>query len=259
MSLPRRVFNKLLLSLDPSKAKEILWTSLEQVLRKTYRLGGEGESACWEMIQNYFHEPAIIDVGANTGQMSTFYINLFPGSRVYAIEPIKEFFDKINDENFSKFNIALSDKRQSINIYQYGGGAKAARKKSKKQSIVHQISTLPGDDFVLEYNVGKVDIIKIDVDGFDYEVLLGFERVLRSDRPCVQFELSKFWIELGYTLQQAKKFMESIDYVLYEMTDSGFRPLQVNLPEALLVTINILAVPSESDISHSIDTNYTKD
>lgn len=245
MSFLKKVFGKLLLSINPSKAKDFLWTSLDQVLRKTYDLGGEGETTCWGMIQNSFHEPVVIDVGANLGEMSTFYVNLFPGSIVYAVEPVKEFFDKINDEKFSKFNIALSDKRKSINIYQYGSGAKAVRKNSRKKFVMHEILALTGDDFVLENNIEKVDIIKIDVDGFDYEVLLGFERVLHSQRPCIQFECSKFWIELGYTLKIAQKYLEEIDYVLYEMTDGGFRPLNINLPDALFATINIFAAPRE--------------
>ena len=108
--------------------------------------------------------------------------------------------------------------------------------------IVHAIT---GDDFVKEFNINKVDIIKIDVDGLDFEVLQGFQKVIKNDKPCIQFELSRWWIKIGYTLKKAHNFFDDLDYELFHMSDYGFKELNYELPDCLFITINILAKPKE--------------
>ena len=83
-----------------------------------------GESICWEQIRDNFSSPSIIDVGANVGKLSYFFLDLFPGAQVYSIEPIKEFFEKIDDSRLSKFNLALSNKKRTLTLYQSGSGSK---------------------------------------------------------------------------------------------------------------------------------------
>ncbi len=205
-----------------------------------------GESICWEQIRDNFSSPSIIDVGANVGKLSYFFLDLFPGAQVYSIEPIKEFFEKIDDSRLSKFNLALSNKKRTLTLYQSGSGSKPFPKKTKGKKtgtfIVHAIT---GDDFVKEFNINKVDIIKIDVDGLDFEVLQGFQKVIKNDKPCIQFELSRWWIKMGYTLKQAHKFFDDLDYELFHMSDYGFKELNYELPDCLFITINIFAKPKE--------------
>ena len=109
---------------------------------------------------------------------------------------------------------------------------------------------MTGDDFVKEFNIDKVDIIKIDVDGFDFEVLQGFKEVIINHNPYIQFELSKWWLKLGYTLKQAQTFFEDLDYDLYHMTDDGFKELNNILPDSLFVTMNIFATPKGANLKN---------
>ena len=170
------------------------------------------EHTCWSQIQANFSSPSIIDVGANVGKLSYFYLDLFPGAKIYAIEPIKEFFEKIDASGLSKFNLALSNKQKNLTLYQSGGGS----------------------------NIIKVDIIKIDVDGLDFEVLQGFQEVIKNNKPCIQFELSSWWLKVGYTLKQAQTFLEDLDYELFDMTDYGFKELNNELPDCLFILKIIL-------------------
>ena len=244
-SLIIKTFNNLVLLFGPQKAKKLLWSSLENALRKTYpNVNGGGEHVCWEQIKVNFNSPSIIDVGANMGKLSYFYLNIFPGAKVYAVEPIKEFFDKIDDAGLSKFNLALSNKQKTLTLYQSGGGSKPFPKTTRgKKTSTFNVRALPGDDFVKEFNIDKVNIIKIDVEGFDFEVLQGFKEVIKNDKPCIQFELSKWWLQVGYTLTQAQTFFEDLDYELFHMTDNGFKKLNNELPDSLFVTMNIFAKP----------------
>ena len=96
-----------------------MWTTFEFALWKIYpKANCSGESIFWEQIRDNFSSPSIIDVGANVGKLSYFYLNLFPGAKIYAIEPIKEFFEKIDASGLSKFNLALSNKQKNLTLYQ---------------------------------------------------------------------------------------------------------------------------------------------
>jgi len=50
------------------------------------------------------------------------------------------------------------------------------------------VQTAPLDEVLGSHAVGSVDLLKIDVDGFDGEVLAGAIGILANDRPCVIFE-----------------------------------------------------------------------
>ena len=251
-TLAFRLFNKAILFFGENKAKKFLWNSLEKVMRKTYpSVNGGGEHVCWRQIAINFNKPSVIDVGANKGNLSNFYLDIFPGAKVYAVEPIKEFFDTIDDSKLSKFNLALSNKKKTLTLYQSGMGSKPFNKNTKgKKTGIHDVPALPGDDFVKEFNIGKVNIIKIDVEGFDFEVLQGFVEVIKNDKPCIQFELSKWWVQVGYTLKQAETFFSDLDYELFHMTDDGFKEFSFQLPDSLFLTMNIFAKPKSMKLKN---------
>jgi hypothetical protein len=50
------------------------------------------------------------------------------------------------------------------------------------------VAAAPLDQVLAEAGVGAVDLLKIDVDGFDGEVLAGAGNLLKRDRPAVIFE-----------------------------------------------------------------------
>ena len=116
-----KLFKTLILIISIKRAKAILWNLLDKILRQTYTLGGEGEDICWLKIKCFFKSPTIIDVGANTGKSTKRFLEIFPNSRIYAIEPIPDFFKLIDDNRIeSKHNLALSNKKKVIKIYRSG-------------------------------------------------------------------------------------------------------------------------------------------
>ena len=241
------LFKALILIIGSERAKTILWNLLDKILRQTYTLGGEGEDICWLQFKSFLKSPTIIDVGANIGKASERFLKIFPNSRIYSIEPIPDFFKLIDDKRIeSKHNLALSNKKKAIKIYRSGLGAKAAYKKTiNKKCEIYNINAISGDQFVKENQIKKVNIIKIDTDGFDLEVIQGFLKVIKKDRPIIQFELSKWWLLMGFTLKQAEDLFIELNYDLFSMTDNGLETLKIPIPDSLFVTKNILAFPKE--------------
>ena len=242
-----KLIRSLILIFGIKRTKNLLWNFLDKILRQTYTLGGEGEDICWLQIKNFLKSPSVIDVGANTGRTIKRFLEIFPNAKIYAIEPIPDFFKLINNEKIvSKHNLALSNKAKEITIYRSGLGAKSAYKLSKNKKVeIHNINAITGDQFVKKTELSKVNIIKIDTDGFDFEVIQGFLKTIKKDRPIIQFELSRWWLKMGFTLKQAEDLFEELNYNLFAMTDNGLEVLNIPIPDSLFVTKNILALPKE--------------
>jgi len=137
----------------------------------------------------------LIDVGAGVGQFSMAWLTFFPHSRVYAFEPLEECFrileQKLRGRNESKaFNIALGNHDGEIEFWKSAfleassplkmtaKHAEAfpwsARMNSIKVPMMKLDSILPSLD--LRHPV----LMKIDVQGYELEVLKGAEETLKN-------------------------------------------------------------------------------
>ena len=129
-----------------------------------------------------------VDVGAATGETVFLVKQKCPGQveAFVCIDGDTEFFSLLS-HNMAQFHdvrlvqAVLSRKATQIRslVKHHSGTAAAVGEGS--------IKAIPLDD-VEEVRRGKVDILKIDVDGFDGAVLAGGKEVLATDRPAVIFE-----------------------------------------------------------------------
>ena len=245
-----RIFVKILLYIGQHRAKNLLWGFLAKVMRQSYKNGGEGEDYLLKILSDK-KILCLVDVGAHIGMWSRMAAQYFPESKIYAIEAIQKYFDKIDKSCvYIKFNIALSNKEETLQIFQTGGGCKAAAKITKGiKTIIHDVKALSGEKFVEENNIKveenniiKIDFIKIDTDGYDFQILSGFRKVIDRDLPLVQFELSHWWLKLGYTIKLAEIFFSKRQYTLFIMKDDGLYSLEYQIPDHLFITANILAI-----------------
>ena len=130
----------------------------------------------------------VVDVGAATGD-SVFLIKQKCPDQVeefICIDGDAEFFGLLS-QNMAQFS--------NVRLVQ----AVLSREPTQVRSFVkHHSGTAAaiGEDFITaipldeikEVRQGKVDVLKIDVDGFDGAVLAGAKTVLATDRPAVFFE-----------------------------------------------------------------------
>lgn len=142
----------------------------------------------------------ILDIGANVG-LYTAILGKGTGNegQVYAFEP--------DPENFSFLQKTIAANRLShVQGVQGAAAAKAGRMRLFTSSENRGDNRLYGnelsdgfvdvdvisvDDFLREKGVATVDLIKIDVQGFEAEVLVGLEHTIRTS-PNLTL-LSEFW------------------------------------------------------------------
>jgi len=147
-----------------------------------------------ELLKN-MESPVVLDIGANIGNHTLVFSRY--ADTVYSFEPIPEIFSVLSRniaqngiENVHAFNKALSDScgRQVIYINREGnlGASSLHRKTGDTEEAV--IDSVRGDDFLSESGIERVDLIKMDVEGHEFNVLAGLEHAISRCRPLVIME-----------------------------------------------------------------------
>lgn len=159
----------------------------------------------------------IIDAGAQIGMYSALFSKLAYDGRVHCFEPtdtinlLNANLEFNNCKNVETHQIALSNKDGEYEdvIYKQWSQNKVDQKKFK-------FSTL--DTFIKSNNL-TVDLIKIDVDSYDYEVLVGCRQTLTEQSPIVVVELNHALSKRGFKPEDAIKFMNLLNYKIDKILD----------------------------------------
>ena len=172
----------------------------------------------------------IFDVGANTGQTVRYFRNLYPMAEIHAFEPVSETFAilkrqlaKVPGRNFP-LHLALGDHDGSMSIGLHDGPSElnslcrdsmnedpGARRESVK------VTTL--DRFCEEAGIRRIDILKIDTEGFEKQVVMGGKGMLSSG------SVSFVYAETGFMdndrrhtpFHQLKDLLGSMGYSFYAL------------------------------------------
>lgn len=162
-----------------------------------------------------------IDVGAHVGLWSRVLSHYF--KTVHAFEPVKEFrdclFQNVTDTpNLVKiYDLAVAEvsgEIRTLNIIEDNTGQTHLRPKDKEGVIntsEHPLtSTVALDD--IDFG-GRVDFIKIDVEGYELNVLEGARRLLTDDHPMVVLEQKGGNAErYGLTQHAALDYLKQLGY-----------------------------------------------
>lgn len=139
----------------------------------------------------------IIDIGANIGAFSLHFAGLNPKARVIGFEPHPRTYARavknigLNSfSNIKLINLGLGRSKETVRLYEVNehnpGMNRILATESDKPSVEIRIDTL--DSVLAGMSVGKVDFIKIDVEGYEMAVLEGAKQTLAS-KPLLFIEL----------------------------------------------------------------------
>jgi FkbM family methyltransferase len=135
----------------------------------------------------------VFDIGANVGEMSALFLKQFPRAAVHAFEPVGSTFKKLemalgHRPRLVLHKMAASDTKGSATIRVFDRGAMntlagdLADSLRNKPSGLEKVEMCRLDDFVSEYKIDCVDLLKIDVEGFEAKVLHGCGETLKPER-----------------------------------------------------------------------------
>ncbi len=174
----------------------------------------------------------IIDIGANFGIQSLQFAKNFTNSKIYSVEPTNYAFDKfiknleLNpklSKNIHPFQMFLGSKGKEMpnSIYSSWNLESKEVKHSKhlgEKKDTEKTNSITLDEFVISNKISNVDFIKLDVDGFEYDVLKGGMNFLKEKKPPIFMELAPYlYKEYGYNKEKILKLIFSLNYNFYDL------------------------------------------
>ncbi|BAY12877.1 FkbM family methyltransferase [Calothrix sp. NIES-2098] len=153
--------------------------------------------------QPWFHSlniETILDIGANVGQFALTINTLLPKARIYSFEPLTDCYEKLKArmadcKTFSAFNLALGDESGSLiferNAYSPSSSflkiadvhKKAFPKTQATETLEVKIDRL--DNIAQQLAIANPYMVKIDVQGYEYQVLRGGEQTIKNARLVI--------------------------------------------------------------------------
>jgi FkbM family methyltransferase len=133
----------------------------------------------------------LFDVGANVGQTRNWFRFHLPKATIYSFEPVSSAFEMLKqsaagDHNATLVNMALGDEAGTKTIRLHEGEmnvlnslrAEAMNNSREAKEETIQITTL--DAYCRAHSITKIDLLKIDTEGFEINVLRGATEMMRN-------------------------------------------------------------------------------
>jgi FkbM family methyltransferase len=184
----------------------VLLRRTDQMIAASVLAGVPHEPAVWAALEPLLRPDAtFVDVGANVGLFALPAARCVgPGGRVVAVEP---FGDNVQllcwavarnaFQNVDVLPFAASDRRGVIAI--------VTRQSTTNTYTPPDHEIRPGTPCApmapldeLLAGLARIDVVKIDVEGYEPAVLAGFERLLARHRPTLLVEFGPFGLDANF-------------------------------------------------------------
>ena len=177
-----------------------------------------------------------IDVGANYGLYSILGGLWNPALHVVAFEPVLPIYERLNqnvvlnrlDARVHCENLALANQTGVASFYlpqaegqdlESTGTLASSSWQVRHRSPSLQIQTIRFDEYESHHPI-KVDLVKIDVEDFEADVLLGMEETVRRDKPFIVCEILPRNRE--HKNERTREVIRSLNYTPYWITPWGY-------------------------------------
>lgn len=209
--------------------------------------------------------PVCLDVGAHIGEFGKRFLQQFPDAEVHAFEPHPRIYSKLQTNLANTpahlHHHAVGANNGSAVLYDlnwdgdYGGWQASLSEELVRTHTNDAVQANPVDVCTLDTvlareSISHVDVLKIDVEGFEMDVFKGAEEALRSNRiGLIQFEFSELNVERREFVCDFQRQLP--EHKLYRLLRNGLLPLDGLLVQdrEIFIFQNILAVPpAQTDV-----------
>lgn len=177
--------------------------------------------------------PVVLDIGANIGIHTIKWAKVNSAMHIYAFEPSPITYEllskniEINNVNTQVHTlpIAISNVSGKRSFYHTKDDAYSSLKDTKRKEVqeVFEIQTYTIDSFIQKNNFDKIDFIKIDVEGFEGEVIEGAKDTLSKLHPDLFVEIYK-GTHSNVMPEKTIKSLVDMGYAAYHFIDGVLMP-----------------------------------
>jgi FkbM family methyltransferase len=188
-----------------------------------------------------------VDAGANVGYYSVLISQLVgTGGLVYAFEPSEDNWQKLSktialnsSTNVHACKLALSDScgKASIVPGPRGNSGKAHLGDTETKGCDFADQTTL-DSFAAQNHLGRLDIIKVDIEGCEERFLVGGAKTIDRFKPVLLMELNPGALEgFGTTAENLIARLHGFGYQLFRLTWMGLAPFSQLAPGSEFINV----------------------
>jgi FkbM family methyltransferase len=213
----------------------------------SYDFHDNGERFVLEMLARQPNVSVVFDVGANIGDWAMMAAPMFPGAAIHAFEIIPETYEamRIRCAELGAVHphpFGLSDTYGEVSVF-YPKELSVVSScvpdiarmllEVETTTVVGKVTT--GDRFCAEQGIDHIDFLKVDVEGFEPQVVRGFQGMLASGKiGMIQFEygyanvMTRFLLKDFYELLEpcgmkiGKIFPDHVEFRDYDLRQEDF-------------------------------------
>ena len=171
------------------------------------------------------------DVGANIGEISLLFSRFVgPAGSVHSFEASPETFERLKaivtlaDRSNLRLNcIAVSDHVGLSTLHVYGRDHASWTTLADRPLLSYGIDLVPDrlesvntitiDAYCKIHDIEQIDLLKLDVEGAEYQVLLGAKHMLEQKRiKCCVFEYGATTFDMGNTPEMIENYLAQVGY-----------------------------------------------
>lgn len=198
-----------------------------------------------------------LDIGANVGAISIALADqVGQKGKVYAFEPGPIFLERMRK------NIALNP--SLAQIIEVDGRALSNQNSKLKWQMsttamgtattyvngmdssapIIEVEAIRIDDHPILAHLDCINLIKLDVDGLEFEILQGGSQTLRRHLPVVLYETNLWNDEMRNAAQNIEKFLLNLGYRIYKVEPSTYELIPTSFPD---YSFNTVAIHSKAN------------
>ena len=180
----------------------------------------------------FLKDPIIFDIGSHRGKLTKLMNELYANSSMYCFEPNESMnlsLQKIG-KNVKVFNYAVGEKNGEEKILinkidlthtlskinknsQYLKIKNFIIGKSEEKIVYKKIKVVSLTNFCKTNKIKRIDFLKVDVEGYEYEVLKGAKDIIKNVR-FIMLEVQKNDMYADYSKSEIENFLKKNNFVL---------------------------------------------
>lgn len=212
------------------------------IQRQLYFFGAYEEQSCEYWMRLAKKAQTIFDIGANVGLYSLLAAATNPQATIHAFEPTTDLFDafvenlRLNDfSNVVANKLAIGQASEKSFLHRCTGsdgrneGMNYICRESEAASDT-PVEVVSLDNYCRANQIDLIDLLKLDIEGGEFEALLGAERLLAEKAiACIFVELTEWAANRsGHSTREIKRLLLNAGYQIRQLqNDFSLKPVEL--------------------------------